>query len=380
MRYVISGVALALSLLITAIAAGAGTRQAKFFVGADISALPEMEGGGAVYRDVNGQPGDAIEILRWAGCNLFRVRLFVQPSKQHRGLGGPIQDLPYVIALARRIKQSGAGFLLDIHYSDTWADPTHQHMPASFEGLHGAALEQKVHDYTADVLRAMGAAGVMPDMVQVGNEITNGFLWPDGKLWSAKGEEEEEQWREFSRLVAAGCRAVREASTRAHPIRIVIHVDGGGTPRCRAFFEKLYATGAPDFDVIGLSFYPEWSSAIDALQQNIAALSVAYQKDVFIAETGYPWGAVRTPKDGIMSWPQTPAGQRAFLNDLTNVCRATQGGRCIGYAWWFPEAMRVGNNGTYRGGKEALFDSTGRLVPAAGVMRSALGLSPASQP
>jgi arabinogalactan endo-1,4-beta-galactosidase len=349
-------------------------RQAPgtFFAGADISALPDMEKAGAVYRDEQNRPGDALAILRSHGCNLFRVRLFVEPQQNSHNPGGPVQNLDEVLGLARRINSANATFLLDIHYSDTWADPAHQIMPASFAGLHGQQLEQRVHDYTAGVLKTLGENDVMPQMVQVGNEITCGFLWPDGLLWKAQGEKEDQQWREFARLLAAGCRAVREASTPTRPIRIVIHADGGGGPGSMAFFQKLHATMPIDFDVIGLSFYPAWGNSIDTLKKSLPVLIATYHKDVFLAETSYSWAELPNIHRPAMIWPQTPEGQEEFLKAVTQLCRSQPGGHGIGYAWWFPEAIPIAGHGSWRGGREALFDRGGRLLPAADLMRVTL--------
>jgi arabinogalactan endo-1,4-beta-galactosidase len=365
--------ALSAAFLCTAVprigAAPAAAEDPPFVAGADVSALPSLEKVGAVYRD-GGVPGDALAILRAHGCNLFRVRLFVAPDP-HAPAGGAGQDLDQVIALAKRVRAAHARLLLDLHYADTWADPTHQPTPAAWRSLGAAAMVRRVHDYTADVLRACAAAGVTPDLVQVGNEITAGILWPTALLYKATGEQEEQQWRTFARLLDAGCRAVREASTPGHPIRIVIHVDHGGRDMPVWFFRKLAATpvgpdGKPvEFDVIGLSFYPAWGDSMDVLKRNLAELIRAYGRDVLICETSYPWRPLSGIHSAVMDWPQTPGGQERFLDDLNAAVAAAPSGHGMGYVWWYPEAVPVPGQHVWRGGYEAWFDGQGNLLPAA---------------
>src|SRR5205814_10305657 len=140
------------------------------------------------------------------------------PATDFNSSYGATQDLKYVRALSRRIKSANGKFLLDLHYSDTWADPGKQFKPARWKDLPFDALVKQVHDYTADVLKTLADDGALPDMVQVGNEITGGILWPDGKVLDAAPEHEAEQWQRFATLLNAGAKAVREAQTDAHPI------------------------------------------------------------------------------------------------------------------------------------------------------------------
>lgn len=72
-------------------------------VGGDISALTVIEQAGGVFRDGQ-QPVDAIRIMADHGANCFRLRMFVEPT----GKNVVVQDLPYTIALAKRIKHAGA--------------------------------------------------------------------------------------------------------------------------------------------------------------------------------------------------------------------------------------------------------------------------------
>ena len=359
---------------VSIVAVTAAAAEPAWVAGADVSALPSLERLGSVYRD-RGTPGDALAILRAHGCDLVRIRLFVAPDP-NAPAGGAGQNLEQVIALAKRVRATHARFLLDLHYSDTWADPTHQLTPTSWRSLDAAALERRVHDYTATVLRACAAAGVTPDLVQVGNEITAGILWPTAQLYKATGDREQQQWRTFARLLDAGCRAVREASTPAHPIRIILHVDGGGKRGYPGHFFRKLATlpvgpdGKPvDFDVIGLSFYPAWGDSLDALKWNLSDLIGTYGKDVLVCETSYPWRTLAGIRGNVMDWPQTPQGQKRFLDDLTAVLSAQPDGHAIGYVWWYPEAVPLPGHHIWRNGFEAWFDGQGNLLPAAASLR-----------
>ena len=234
-----------------------------FITGCDVSMLPTIEKAGGVFRD-NGKPGDAIQIMRAHGCNLFRVRLFVNPSSDYASTYGAVQNLPYVRALAKRIKASGALFLLDIHYSDTWADPGKQFTPAAWKNLGFDALNQQVHDYTISVMSNLRDSGVTPDMVQVGNEITAGILWPQGQVLDVPKDEETRQWGRFAKLVGTGCKAVRSFQTEDHPIRIMIHIHGGGKEGMAKYFFGKFKLDPADYDIVGLSFYPAWEDSIDS--------------------------------------------------------------------------------------------------------------------
>jgi arabinogalactan endo-1,4-beta-galactosidase len=192
----------------------APTTQQAFIAGADVSMLPEIEKAGGVFSR-EGKPGDALKIMRAGGCNLFRVRLFVDPEKDFNKNHGATQDLPYVVALSKRIKATGAILLLDLHYSDTWADPGKQFKPRAWETLAFDALEKQVHAYTASVLKALADAGATPDMVQIGNEIAGGMLWPEGKVLNAPKPEEAQQWERLARPAQRGGRA-RCARRRRH--------------------------------------------------------------------------------------------------------------------------------------------------------------------
>ena len=343
----------------TLFAAPPTSRPALPDVGGDVSMLLSLERFGAIYRDARGEPADAIELLRDAGWTTFRVRLFVDPSADFDKTWGATQSFREAEQLSSRIVGVGGRVMLDLHYSDTWADPEHQAKPRAWATLTGEALERRVHDYTADVLRKLRDDNMEPAIVQVGNEITAGLLWPDGKLGRNASAAQQ---AEFVRLVAAGCRAVREASPR---IRIVIHAHGGGKIDLGSFFNRVRDV---DYDAIGLSFYPAYGESLPYLSKQIATLRTTFGKPVIVAETSYP----RKPIDVEMKyrpalkWPTTPDGQAAYARDL-NAAVAAAGGS--GVIWWYPEATPVAGHAIYRDAGEGVFDdATQQLTPAAAAL------------
>src|SRR6476646_5732750 len=177
--------------------AAATVRADPFYMGGDVSLLPFIESHGGAFRD-DGQVRPMEQIMVNHGDNLFRLRLFVNPNPNYSATSGAIQDLNYTIALAQRLKATGAKILLDFHYSDTWADPGHQAKPAAWSAQNFATLNTTVRDYTRDALLAFKNAGVMPELVQTGNEITNGMLFADGSItYTGTTQQQNQSWMSF---------------------------------------------------------------------------------------------------------------------------------------------------------------------------------------
>ena len=323
-----------------------------FLTGGDISALPKLESLGAVYKD-SGEPGDAIRIMRKHGCTCFRVRLFVNPTMKEV----VVQDLPYALRLGQRIKVTGASLLLDLHYSDTWADPQKQNKPVAWTNLTFDALERQVETYTAEVLKAFKQARCLPDIVQVGNEITPGFLWPDGKLSAPEGG-----WDKFATLLKAGIRGVKKPLSASDRVQIMLHVDcGGKEDSTRWFFDHLRERQVA-FDLIGLSYYPWWHGGVDKLRKNLSQTAERYDKPIIVVETAYPWRAHDETKN--MNWPMTPQGQEQFVRELVETVRTTPNGLGRGVIWWYPESVRTPGLHVWKNGDVALFDAEGKALPA----------------
>jgi arabinogalactan endo-1,4-beta-galactosidase len=378
--------ALLAPLLSAGCASHAAAKPSPFYLGADISTLSEVERQGGVYMD-GGKPGDALAIFMKNGWTCFRLRLWVNPRN---GVNG----LEYTTKLARRIKDAGATFMLDFHYSDWWADPQKQNKPAAWAKLDFDALVRQTETYTSNVIRTLKEAGAVPDFVQIGNEITGGLLWPDAqvqvlpstvKVFSGdvtvmtppQPYDDAKQWNHLIRVLKAAGRGVRSATTPGDNVRIVVHIDcGGDWPVTRWYFDHLTRAGV-DFDVIGQSFYPNWHGTIENLRDNLRQTIRRYHKDVMVVETAYPSRDSHPSPAAAknMVWPQTPQGQKEFLADVIKTVKEAPQGRGIGVNYWHPEATYFPNSTggwTGRPDANALFDDRGNPLPAMNV----LGLQP----
>lgn len=302
--------------------------------GADLSFEPQEEAAGARYTD-RGRPGTALQILRSHGLNYVRLRLWVNPPAGY-------SDLATDLAMARRVKAAGAKLYLDIHYSDFWADPQHQIIPAAWQGQSLSQLAATVRRYTSRTLAAFAAQGTPVDMVSIGNEIRNGLLWPLGQVDYATNT----GWAALGRLLKAGVAGARAGAPAAHQPRIMLHFDqGGDNGLSRDFFDHLTAERVP-FDVIGLSYYPFWHGPVESLRFNVNDLAARYGKDIVIAETQYPWTLANGDSLGNSVWeesqlaagyPATSGGQLSLDNDLLSILTQVPAGRGLGLFYWEPE-------------------------------------------
>jgi arabinogalactan endo-1,4-beta-galactosidase len=243
-----------------------------FCLGADISWVQQQEDKGLTYTD-RGVKKDVLTILTDNGFNWSRLRLFVDPKAPKGYSKDGYCDLEHTLAMAKRIKASGMKLLLDFHYSDTWADPGKQFMPSFWESLKGIELEDKIFSYTREVLLRFKKEGLTPDMVQIGNEINHGMMWPVGKTDSTLIP--------LSRLLYRASKAVREVSPK---IQIMIHLACGGQNKESVWFlDKILKNGVK-FDVIGQSYYPEYHGTLDDLKKNLTDLITRYHKSVVVVE------------------------------------------------------------------------------------------------
>jgi arabinogalactan endo-1,4-beta-galactosidase len=314
----------------------AGHGSAPQIRGADISFTLQEEAAGAVYR-LDGHAAPLERILRRAGANWVRLRIWVDPPAGY-------SDLGQALRLAERAKRAGMQVLIDLHYADFWADPGKQPIPAAWQGQDLAALTRTVRDYTADVVAAFARRRIPIDMVQIGNEVIAGMLWPIGQLYGTGTE----RWPEFTTLVKAGVAGARVANPRGHRLRTMLHIDrGGDNGGSRYFFDHVLAQGV-QFDVIGESFYPFWHGPMSALRANLADLATRYGKPIVVVETAYPWtvadgddlaNSVSDPAtlpDGEL-YPPTPAGQAAYFTALRKLLHEVPGGLGLGFMDWEPE-------------------------------------------
>jgi len=367
--------------------------RADFMMGADVSMLDAIERAGGKFYDADGNPKDCLAILKDNGVNWVRLRIWNNPvnaadvveggktiSKKGEPVGGGNNDLAVTVRIAQRAKALGLKVLLDFHYSDFWVDPDKQNKPAAWANLHGAELEAAVHQYTADVLRAMREANAAPDMVQVGNELNGGMLWPDGKTWKAKPEEQIGGDEGFAKLLSQGIKAVREFDPK---VKVAVHLANGATNDLyRRVFDMLTKRGV-DYDVIGLSFYPYWHGTFEDFQSNLDDISSRYGKEVVVLETAYAY----TTQDGdgfpnlfnkdmqkSVGYKATVQGQASIVRDVINAVAKVPGERGAGVFYWEPDWIPVKGTGwrTNEGNawdNQAMFDFKGRALPSLAVFK-----------
>ncbi|HRX94192.1 MAG TPA: beta-galactosidase GalA [Chitinophagaceae bacterium] len=241
-------------------------------LGADISFLPELEAKGMKFYE-KGVEKDAIQILSDHGFNYVRLRIFNDPARDSGySPGRGFCDLAHTLAMAKRVKAAGMKLLLDFHYSDYWADPGKQYKPAAWRNLSFEELKKAIYDFTKDVIEKLKQQGTTPDMVQVGNEINHGIIWPEGNVSNFDG---------LAQLVNAGTAAVKAVDP---DIIMMLHVALGGQNDESVFFiDNMIARGV-DFDVIGESYYPKWHGTLEDLEYNLNDLARRYDRDVIVVE------------------------------------------------------------------------------------------------
>ena len=327
------------------------------YVGGDISALPLYEQYNSPYKDVKGS--NISNLLTWfvqdCGWNTFRVRIFVNPTKKdHGGTSNPTvcQDLAFVTALGKRIKDAGAYFMLDFHYSDTWVDATHIQAPSAWQGASDAAMADSISAYTHRVLQTLKASGATPDLVQVGNEIMYGLCGIQVHPYDKSGD----NWDGYLGLLHAGCNAVREECPDA---QIIIHTDRPTNTGYNSYYYNKLKNANVDFDIIGLSYYPFWHGYINAAQvasktdKNNLVNAIKNLKTLFptkrvhIVECAYNfqwWPSSGVNYDTQDVWPCSVAGQYQFVKDLVDNLKPLE--NVDGISYWFPEEAGNGDKGT----------------------------------
>jgi arabinogalactan endo-1,4-beta-galactosidase len=309
----------------------------EYAIGADLSFMKQAEDKGFKFME-DGKPKPCLQIFRDHGYNWIRLRLFHTPTQLPN-------SLEYTIATAKEAKKMGFKFLLDYHYSDTWADPAKQFIPAAWHEKSHVELVKAVFEYTRTTMIAFRDSGVFPDMVQIGNEIINGMLWPDGKL--------PENWDNFSELVQAGINGVYASCGNNPCPQIMIHIDqGGNKANSKYFFDKLNSYRIR-YDVIGQSYYPWWHGSLLDLRDCLNFLAGEYHKDIMVVEAAYNW----KPAEYINKKPpfeESPEGQKEFLEAVNRIVMAVPENRGIGVFWWEPATTRGSRN---------FFNEEGNVLP-----------------
>ena len=366
-------------------------RHMKFVKGMDLSTLLELERCGAKYYD-NGEERDLLAIMKSYDVDTIRIRLWNDPwSETGESYGAGENDLKTSLEIAKRVTAAGFGVLLNFHYSDFWADPGKQIKPKAWADYGVKELEQAVYDYTLESMQTFLDAGVNNTMVQVGDELSNGLLWPEGKV---------PNYDNIATFVNAGIRAVRKADAA---IPVMIHLDNGGNNALyREWFDNFTKRGE-DFEIIGLSYYPFWHGSLQMLNDNMNDIAERYGKDLVIAEVsmGYTMEdyknyeklsdeerkgyATRPALVEKIEYPMTKQGQYDFMEDFLNRISHIKGGKGKGFFYWEPAWIPVPGSGwatpaslKYMNdpgpcgnewANQALFDYDGNALPTLSLIR-----------
>jgi arabinogalactan endo-1,4-beta-galactosidase len=295
-------------------ALGAGAQE--FWLGADISGTSELEHRGVKLYNRDGEERDNITLMRELGLNAARFRVWVNPR------GGEC-DMHDVLAMAQRAQAQGMEIIIDFHYSDWWADPGKQNIPARWRHYNYDSMKRALAMHTTETLELLKKNGIKVKWIQIGNETTNGFLWPMGHT--------PENMKQYAGLTEAGYRAAKKVYPNA---ACIVHLDAAcDIDRYHTIFNGLKQYKA-HFDMIGVSVYPYWDmdagltksedETLERVIANINTLSQEYNCPVMIVETGYE---ARRPDAG-----------KAFMTRLIDAARNRTGGHCPGVFYWAPEA------------------------------------------
>ena len=308
------------------------------YVGGDISLLQQYDDYGVSYYDQQGQPiSDVLTYMKSeaVGWNAQRVRLFVDPNPALEYNDPAVcQDLAYVARLGKRIKDAGFAFMLDFHYSDVWADPAKQWTPMAWLSLNDTELQTKIYEYTRDCLTKLVEAGATPDFIQPGNEITYGMLWPTGHIYPAGGGQDGGTWDNFTGYLASAIKACKESCPSA---QIVIQTEMSKAANVTNFYKTLKGYANISYDILGLSYYPDYHGSMANFENVINTLEKDYpDKKIMVVETGYSYAwHIGNTYNLESTYPLTEEGQRKFTADL--ITMLNKHSSVNGLYWWWPE-------------------------------------------
>lgn len=330
----------------------------EFYKGMDVSGIPQHLDEGMVVTDFDGTRIHPLALAKKYGVNSIRLRIWNEPECVPEAKG--YCNLKHTMDMARQIKKYDLGFMLDFHYSDWWADPGQQRKPRAWEKLSGEDLEKAVYDFTKDTLCTLKAEGLLPDIVQIGNEIRSGLLFPDGEL---------PDYASMVKLVNAGIRGAREAASVSE-MKIMIHLDQGGRYLfLKEWFDKAFEHGLMDFDIIGLSYYAFWHGTFMDLKETMEKLIVDYGKPIIVAETAHAWrksahGFIDEAQEKIAGVPATPQGQKKVIDMVMNIVASLPDEMGMGAYYWEPLCVPQPGKGGWCENM-GILDETGRVMEAA---------------
>lgn len=359
-----------------------------------------MEAAGARYSDC-GRERDPLELFREVGFTTARLRLFHTPC----GRGAQVNDLSYTVSLAKRCAAAGFDILLCPHFSDTWADPGQQATPRAWAGLGFRELCLAVQEYTHRVVRTMFDAGCGPSVVQIGNEITGGFLWDTGRVasscastgdnWSGVLAADAQRWDAFTALLRSAVLGV-ESGSRNHGSdspSIMLHIDRGGDEEAASCFFDWMKRCRVRYDQIGLSYYPFWHGTLEDVCATVTGLHRDFGRPVHVVETAFPAdshalysdkteavsAALGVPASHGVDYPISDEGQHAFVADLLDAMTRHAADGWEGLTYWAPEWIEVAGHVDEPDAEtcwpRALFNRQGRARRALGAFRRFSGRS-----
>jgi LPXTG-motif cell wall-anchored protein len=340
-----------------------------FIKGADVSMIYQIEENGGKFYD-NGVEKDPLQILKDHGVNWIRLRIWNNPE----GKGGGENDKEKTLAIAKRAKAIGLKFLLDFHYSDFWTDPGKQTKPAAWENMTNEQLEAAVYDYTKDIVTSLKAVNALPDMVQIGNEINGGMLWPNGKNYG----EGSGGFDQLAKFLKSGIKGVKDSLSEGQNVKIMLHLaEGGKNSTFRWWFDEITKRGV-EFDVIGLSYYPYWHGTFKEFQDNVNDISNRYNKEVAVAEVSYGYTLENGDSHGNIfgqneadtaGYPVSLQGQASVVRNVMDVISQVPQNKGLGIFYWEPAWIPVSGAGWAAGegnawDNQAMFDFKGNALPS----------------
>jgi len=335
-----------------------------FYKGMDLSFQSELEDYNVDYKDANGNSVELLDFVKSKGTNLVRLRLWHTPQNGENSLSG-------VKAYAQKIKAKNMNFLLNFHYSDYWADPGNQTPPVAWQNMSFDQVKVAIYNYTKEVVQQLKSQNTMPEMIQIGNETNSGFLWNYGKVW----DEFNNNWANYASLVSEAIRAVREVDTN-NQTQIMLHIAGIQT--AIPFFNELQPYNL-DFDIIGLSYYPQFQTKnLNLVASTLNNIATTFSKPIFMVEVAYPFtlqwndslnNFIGNIEQTIPEFAPTPQGQKAYFVWLVTTIKNIPNNKGIGFCYWAPDWVAFnGNENTSTNGtsweNQCLFDFNLKALPA----------------
>ena len=334
-----------------------------FYKGMDLSFQSELEDYDVIYKDEQGNTVELLDFVSSKGTNLVRLKLWHTPQDGQNGLAD-------VKAYAQRIKAKNMKFLLNFHYSDYWADPAHQTPPVAWQNMTFNEIKAAIYNYTKDVVQQFKNQNTMPDIIQIGNETDSGFLWNYGRVWDVFNN----NWVNYATLVNEAARAIREVDTN-HNTKIMLHIAGIQT--AIPFISQLEPYNV-DFDIIGLSYYPQFQTKdLDLVTSTLNDIALTFNKPILMVEVAYPFtlqwndnsnNLIGSVDQTIPEFSPTPQGQKAYFQWLENTLKSIPNKKGLGFCYWAPDWVAFsGNENTSTNGSawenQCMFDFDHRALP-----------------